>query len=57
MTEQSANDGRPEWATGLSDEHIAVVRREAIRRGITPGELVRLWVLELVAKLLGQKAA
>lgn len=51
MTTQDAKQTEPEWARGLSEERRNAIRREAIRMGKTPTELVRLWILELSAKL------
>lgn len=52
MTTQDAkNEKRPEWAKGLSEEQKNAIRREAIRMGKTPTELVRLWILHLSEKL------
>jgi len=42
----------PLWAVGLSEFQISAVRLEAVKRGITPAELVREWVMELAEKLL-----
>lgn len=52
MRTQDANcQERPQWAQGLTDEQIAALRREAIRQGKRPAELVRECITELAAKL------
>lgn len=46
----------PEWADGLSQEIIDVVRQEAMRRGIATRDLVREWTLDNARKLIGETA-
>lgn len=51
MRSQDANDRRPEWAKGLTDEQLAALRREAIRQGKRPADLVRECITQLAEKL------
>lgn len=41
----------PEWATGMTEEQKGAVRREAIRLGKRPSELVHDWIIEISQKL------
>jgi hypothetical protein len=50
MDTQFANN-EPEWAKGLTDEQKAAVRREAVRQGKRPAQLVKEWVLAQAASL------
>lgn len=53
MTSQVENT-TPEWAHGMTDEQKGAVRREAIRQGKRPSELVHDWILEISEKLIKQ---
>jgi hypothetical protein len=53
MTSQIENDA-PEWAIGMTEEQKRAIRREAIRLGKRPSELVHDWILELSEKLIEQ---
>lgn len=44
-------NNEPEWAKGLTDEQKAAVRREAVRQGKRPAQLVKEWVMEQARKL------
>jgi hypothetical protein len=51
MTSQVEN-AAPEWASGMTEEQMGAVRREAIRQGKRPAELVHDWIIELSQKLI-----
>ncbi len=53
MTSQIENTA-PEWAAGMTEEQKGAIRREAIRLGKLPSELVHDWIIELSEKLTQQ---
>lgn len=55
MNQQFANPhSEPQWAKGLNEDQKAAIRREALRQGKTPTELVKEWILNLSEKLCDQ---
>ena len=56
MTEQVANlTPAPAWSKGLTEKQKSAIRREALRCGKTPSELVQEWILDLSAKLTQER--
>jgi hypothetical protein len=56
MSEQVANlTPTAEWSKGLTDKQKSAIRREALRCGKTPSELVKEWILDLSAKLTQER--